>query len=120
MEVMVSGFAISFFPLGLKNSIRLSNNNFPNLPSDSGFMREAIKPQNENLLNFERSLELAYRGINIPDKRCRLCVTEEEDSNHLLVGCSFAKEILTWIFQWCNITTTYFDTVSELVNFAAN
>ncbi|KAL4592668.1 hypothetical protein LXL04_005671 [Taraxacum kok-saghyz] len=64
--------------------------------------------------------ELVIRGINILDRRCRFCMTETEDSNHLLVGCEFAKEVLTWLFQWCDITVTHFSTVSELVNFAAN
>lgn len=66
------------------------------------------------------TLALARKGIHISSLNCYFCSTGVDESNHLLVGCHFANEVLRWIFQWCNIRAQKFVIVSELVLFVAD
>ncbi|KAL4588641.1 hypothetical protein LXL04_001533 [Taraxacum kok-saghyz] len=64
--------------------------------------------------------ELSRRGILVNLTGCPLCMEDvAEEMDHLFLGCSLAKEVLVWLFSWCNISIQNFQTVEELVNFAA-
>lgn len=66
------------------------------------------------------ALALSRMGVPISSLNCYFCSTGLVESNHFLVGCHFANEVLSWIFQWCNIPAQNFGKVSELVAFAAD
>ncbi|KAM0033883.1 putative reverse transcriptase zinc-binding domain-containing protein [Helianthus debilis subsp. tardiflorus] len=36
---------------------------------------------------------LARRSVNVGNERCPLCGIAEEDADHLLVACSFARSV---------------------------
>ncbi|CAH1453333.1 unnamed protein product [Lactuca virosa] len=65
-------------------------------------------------------LALVKRGVSLGDIKCSLCDDWEEDSDHVLVGCEYAKEVLSWIFKWCGVTMPPIRTVVELLDFANN
>ncbi|CAH1440647.1 unnamed protein product [Lactuca virosa] len=65
-------------------------------------------------------LALVKRGVSVGDIKCSLCDDWEEDSDHVLVGCEYAKEVLSWIFKWCGVTMPPMRTVVELLDFANN
>lgn len=56
---------------------------------------------------------LSSRCINISSTTCQLCSNGVDESDHLLVECSFAIDTFSWVFNWCGI----FSTVFEFVNF---
>lgn len=41
--------------------------------------------------------------INLSSTVCCQCGETEETTDHVLVRCLFAKEVLEWIFRWCYI-----------------
>lgn len=45
---------------------------------------------------------LAKRGMNHPHS-CPLCCQEDETINHLLIGCSFSREVWHRVLQWINL-----------------
>ena len=65
------------------------------------------------------AMALVQRGINVPNKACQFCVAENEETDHFLVGCPVTEEALRWIFNWCGIPWQRFQSVGELVKFAA-
>lgn len=62
---------------------------------------------------------LALRGVNVANSSCHLCSIGSDDCGHFFVVCSFASEVLRWIFNWCNISCPNFNSVSDLIAFAA-
>lgn len=63
---------------------------------------------------------LVIRGIKLQSDTCSLCNTEKESRDHLLINCSVAIEARVSILNWCGITATWFNNVTDFVNFAAN
>lgn len=62
---------------------------------------------------------LMNRGIIMANTNCPLCNGEHETGDHLFVKCPISIEARSWIFKWCDIPATNFDTVNEFLNFAA-
>ena len=62
---------------------------------------------------------LSHRGISVQNSCCHFCNVEADDTNHFLIKCNYARDCLTWIFNWCNIGMQQFQSVGELVKFAA-
>nr|KAJ0213850.1 hypothetical protein LSAT_V11C400201520 [Lactuca sativa] len=65
-------------------------------------------------------LALVKRGVSVGDIKCSLCDEWEEDSDHVLVGCEYATEVLSWIFKWCGVMMPPIRTVVDLLDFANN
>nr|KAJ0193936.1 hypothetical protein LSAT_V11C800398890 [Lactuca sativa] len=63
---------------------------------------------------------LRARGIESQTTMCGACINEEEDVDHVLVRCPFAKDVRDKIFNWCGIQNQSFNSISELLIFAAN
>lgn len=66
------------------------------------------------------AIALMHRGVNIPSDSCHLCPGGTDSSDHILYGCPFTREVLLWIFKWCGIPLPVFDSVTEVIAFAAN
>lgn len=47
-----------------------------------------------------------------------MCKVESKTDDHILVSCPFAKEVLIWIFKWCDIPLPSFSKVKKPINFA--
>nr|KAJ0227813.1 hypothetical protein LSAT_V11C100042030 [Lactuca sativa] len=65
------------------------------------------------------AVALSLRGVSIPTS-CNFCSNGLDSTDHILIGCSFATEVLQWTLKWCNIPWQTFDSVKDLVGFAAN
>ncbi|KAL4558843.1 hypothetical protein LXL04_037046 [Taraxacum kok-saghyz] len=65
------------------------------------------------------SSALALRGVHFSSIDCPFCGNKPEETNHLLVDCSFSKEVLARIYKWCGIDVIQFSGVVDLVRFAA-
>lgn len=63
---------------------------------------------------------LEARGIQVQIDTCLLCNEEKETCDHILINCIFAIEAQQWILKWCEIPTTKFNGVADLLNFVAN
>jgi len=63
---------------------------------------------------------LDRRGIQVADLSCLGCSNGRDETDHLLATCDLAKDVLTKIWQWCNITSPSFDAFTEIISFAAN
>nr|KAJ0222767.1 hypothetical protein LSAT_V11C200090550 [Lactuca sativa] len=51
--------------------------------------------------------ELAKRGMVLESNICRLCRIDDETPDHILI-------------RWCNLPNTQFNTVGDIINYAAN
>ncbi|CAH1422925.1 unnamed protein product [Lactuca virosa] len=63
---------------------------------------------------------LRARGIKIQTTMCGACINVEEDADHILVRCPFAKNVRDKTFNWCGIQNQSFNSIDELLRFAAN
>lgn len=63
---------------------------------------------------------LRARGIEIQTITCGTCINEEEEADHILVKCLFAKVARDKIFKWCGIKNQSFNSIDELLGFAKN
>ena len=61
---------------------------------------------------------LQDRGIAISSNLCVLCNKEPESVNHLLVYCSYATEVQSWIFKWCGFSLQNPSTVHDVIDYA--
>ncbi|KAJ0454993.1 putative reverse transcriptase zinc-binding domain-containing protein [Helianthus annuus] len=43
---------------------------------------------------------LRERGMSLPDYTCRLCGIAEESADHVLMQCSFAKQVWNAVLRW--------------------
>ncbi|KAL4556272.1 hypothetical protein LXL04_038919 [Taraxacum kok-saghyz] len=43
-----------------------------------------------------------------------------DSTDHILAGCSFTREVLFWIFKWCDVPLPDFNTIKEITDFVAN
>ena len=66
------------------------------------------------------AMALNHRGINLPTTACSICIGFDEDADHLLIGCPFAKQIRSDIFEWCGIKDRDFHSTGDLLLFAAS
>ena len=71
-----------------------------------------------NIQRIPSAVALSTRGIAVDSLICKGCITEEEDSNHILFNCPCAKMVWSWIANWCNIQFNCFQSVSDILNFA--
>lgn len=46
---------------------------------------------------------LARRGITITSSSCHMFTFPLDETNHILVTCPLVKEVVEWVFSWCNI-----------------
>ncbi|CAI9271616.1 unnamed protein product [Lactuca saligna] len=63
---------------------------------------------------------LSQRDISLLSTCYQFCVSVIDEAGHFFVGCPFAKDVLVWIFNWCNIPFQQFDSVGELILYAAS
>ncbi|CAH1436949.1 unnamed protein product [Lactuca virosa] len=63
---------------------------------------------------------LRARGIETQTTMCGACINGEEDADHILVRYPFAKDVRDKIFNWCGIQNQSFNSIGELLRFAAN
>ncbi|CAI9290592.1 unnamed protein product [Lactuca saligna] len=63
---------------------------------------------------------LRARGIETQTTMCGACINEEEDADHILVRCPFAKSVRDKIFNWCGIQNQSFNSIDELLGFVEN
>lgn len=61
---------------------------------------------------------LARCCIIVPTS-CHLCSFGNDSSDHILVGCPYACEVLDCIFRWCGFPFPTFNLVKEMIDFAA-
>lgn len=54
------------------------------------------------------------RGVNISFSSCA------DSSDHLLASCPFIQEVLFWILKWYDVRSQNFNSVLEVLIFAAN
>ncbi|XP_021986803.1 uncharacterized protein LOC110883323 [Helianthus annuus] len=50
--------------------------------------------------NIPTAAALGGRGLILQNNRCRMCDTEEETADHVLLQCSFAKQIWEAVLGW--------------------
>lgn len=62
---------------------------------------------------------LAKRRVSLPNVSCHWCDSGLDDTSHIFVACPFSLDVLCRIFQWCNIRFQFFQSVSDLIRFAA-
>lgn len=58
---------------------------------------------------------LIRRGVRFDSSICSLCKSNVECYNHILVGCSFAKEVWGKILQWCGDPISIGESVEGLL-----
>lgn len=63
---------------------------------------------------------LHRRGISLESTSCNHCSEEMEDSYHIFVKYNFAASVWNWVFTWCNISQPNFDSINEILKYAAN
>lgn len=63
---------------------------------------------------------LRTRGIDTQTTISCVCINKEEDVDHILVMCPFAKAIRDKIFNWCGLHNYPFNNIGVLLGFAAN
>ncbi|KAL4591704.1 hypothetical protein LXL04_004675 [Taraxacum kok-saghyz] len=66
------------------------------------------------------STALALRGVHMTSTDCASCSSGLDDVDHILVDCPIAKDLLIWIFRWCEISMQNFSKAVDLVDFAAS
>nr|KAJ0214496.1 hypothetical protein LSAT_V11C400197810 [Lactuca sativa] len=66
------------------------------------------------------AVALSRRGISLPSIACQIFISGIDEADHFLVGCPFAKDVLAWIFNRCNLPFQQFDSVGELILYAAS
>ncbi|KAL4570897.1 hypothetical protein LXL04_026561 [Taraxacum kok-saghyz] len=65
------------------------------------------------------SVALSKRGISLISTECPLCRNGIEETDHILVNCSFAGDVFRWLLSWCGIPDMPIGTVTEALDFAA-
>lgn len=65
-------------------------------------------------------MALIRRGLNVTWSSCVLCPNGVDSCNHLLASWPYFQETLTWIFKWCDIPYQLFNSVPDIINFAAS
>ncbi|KAL4572985.1 hypothetical protein LXL04_019777 [Taraxacum kok-saghyz] len=66
------------------------------------------------------AVALCKRGVvNQNNFRGGSCNMEDECADHILVQCPFAKTVMEWILKWCDIKEVRFNTVTEVLDYAA-
>lgn len=48
-------------------------------------------------------VNLNARGIDLHSSRCPVCNEDQETETHLFVGCSIAKDLWSFVFNWWNL-----------------
>ncbi|XP_023759766.1 uncharacterized protein LOC111908165 [Lactuca sativa] len=61
------------------------------------------------------AVELAKRGVVPENLTCPMCNEYEEDSNHVLVDCSYARSVCEGVSRWCNIQLGPLHTVKDVL-----
>nr|KAJ0219279.1 hypothetical protein LSAT_V11C300128180 [Lactuca sativa] len=60
------------------------------------------------------------RGVSIHNTSCNRCHNVIDAYDHILVGCSYARKVLWWIFGWCDVPYCCFNSAKEAIDFAIN
>ncbi|KAK1436799.1 hypothetical protein QVD17_02582 [Tagetes erecta] len=88
---------------------------------DSDFVWSSWVPVKVNVFGWRSSLDripcklgLAKRNI-IPDPFCQSCNSMEEDANHILLNCQFARRIWSALSIWCKLPVFAATNVSDLL-----
>ncbi|GJZ09677.1 RNA-directed DNA polymerase, eukaryota [Tanacetum coccineum] len=53
-------------------------------------------------------LNLLNRGVQIPDSRCQICFSAQEDSSHLFFSCCLAMDVTRLVCRWWNVSWSPF------------
>nr|KAJ0185206.1 hypothetical protein LSAT_V11C900459370 [Lactuca sativa] len=61
------------------------------------------------------AVELAKRGVVLENLTCPMCNEYEEDSNHVLVDCSYARSVCEGVSRWCNIQLGPLHTIKDVL-----
>nr|KAJ0215512.1 hypothetical protein LSAT_V11C300129520 [Lactuca sativa] len=61
------------------------------------------------------AVELARRGVVLENLTCPMCNEYEEDSNHVLVDCSYARSVCEGVSRWCDIQLGPIHTVKDVL-----
>lgn len=64
------------------------------------------------------ALELIKKGVHINSLNCQTWGNNTKCSNHLLVSCLMAEQVINTILNWCGLTIQRFESVMEIVTFA--
>ncbi|KAK1433706.1 hypothetical protein QVD17_10621 [Tagetes erecta] len=58
---------------------------------------------------------LCFRGVNLPSTLCPMCGNYEESAEHLLVSCSTALMVWSYIATWCKIHPFFAFSIKDLL-----
>ncbi|XP_071700716.1 uncharacterized protein [Rutidosis leptorrhynchoides] len=58
-------------------------------------------------------VELDKRGIDLDSIRCPICDDDIETVEHLMLKCSFAKDLWDRVFRWWNLTNHSYSSLEE-------
>ncbi|CAI9270538.1 unnamed protein product [Lactuca saligna] len=64
--------------------------------------------------------ELVKRWVNMENLTCQMCNVKEESTDHILVDCAYAKNVMEGVMRWCKVDTHMEDlqAVSDVLNLA--
>lgn len=62
--------------------------------------------------------ELQKRNIQVPSPMCGFCSNTVETANHILTSCSFARDTINRVLNWCGILDKQFTEVAEVLKFS--
>lgn len=63
------------------------------------------------------AIALSRRGISVSSNLCHGCLNGIDDTNHFLLCCHFAFDVLQWILTRYDIHTQQFSSVSWIITF---
>ncbi|GJY88930.1 RNA-directed DNA polymerase, eukaryota, partial [Tanacetum coccineum] len=58
-------------------------------------------------------LNLLNRGVQIPDSRCQICFSAQEDSSHLFFSCCLARDVARLVCRWWNVSWSPFSSYAD-------
>nr|GEY68089.1 RNA-directed DNA polymerase, eukaryota [Tanacetum cinerariifolium] len=72
------------------------------------------------LNNHPSRLNLSRRGLDLDTISCRSCNSAVESTNHILFGCSMAKDLYKYIARWWDVSMMTFSSYDEWWNWFSN
>lgn len=63
-------------------------------------------------------IALSRKGHNAGATICGYCSEAEEDSDHILISCPYAKDVWDCTYSWCSIPKHQCKTVDEMIELA--